>query len=261
MSPRLPFLSLLAAALALAGCAGMVRERIYRPEPIAADRPAWQGAAPRPVSARTADGLVLHGYYWPPAAGSRDILIFFHGNAGNRETAARMAEPLARHGAGLLVASYRGYGGNPGRPSEAGLIADGAAFAALARQLQGEGRLYLVGWSLGGAVALQLAGRIPVDAVATLGAFSRLADAAPAAARPFLPDRFDNLAAIGRVAAPVYLFHGTSDEVVPYAQAARLRAASGGRATIVTIAGGGHRPDLARLADTIWQALEGRGGR
>lgn len=259
MRQSVRFISWLAAALSLAGCAGMARERIYRPEPIAAAQPAWRGAAPRPVTARTADGLVLNGYYWPPAAGSRDILVFFHGNAGNRQTAASMAEPLTRHGSGVLVASYRGYGGNPGRPREAGLIADGAAFVALARQLQPEGRLYLVGWSLGGAVALELAGRTPVDGVATLGAFSRLADAAPPATRPFLPDRFDNLAAIRRVTAPVYLFHGTEDEVVPYAQAGRLREASGGRATIVTISGGGHRPDFAALADTIWQALEGRG--
>jgi fermentation-respiration switch protein FrsA (DUF1100 family) len=251
--------SLLAAALLLAGCAGFARERIYRPQPIAAAPPAWPAAVPRPVTARTADGLALEGYYWPPATGGRDILVFFHGNAGNRRTAALMAEPLARSGNGVLVASYRGYGGNPGHPSEAGLIADGAAFLALARHLQPEGRLYLVGWSMGGAVALELAGRTPVDGVATIGAFSRLADAAPAIARPFLPDRFDNLAAIRRVTAPVYLFHGTSDEVVPYAQAERLRQASGGRATIVTIEGAGHRPDLARLADTIWRALEGRG--
>lgn len=250
---------LLVTVLMLTGCAGFARERIYRPDPIAADQLRWQGVAPRPIAARTTDGLVLQGFYWPPIGGARDILVFFHGNGGNRQTAALMAEPLARHGSGVLVASYRGYGGNPGRPSEAGLFADGAAFIALARQLQPNGRLYLFGWSLGGAVALELAGRTPVDGVATLGAFSRLADAAPAVARPFLPDKFDNLAAIARVTAPVYLFHGTQDEVIPYANAARLRAASGGRAVIVTIRGGRHHPDLTEFADSVWQALEGRG--
>jgi fermentation-respiration switch protein FrsA (DUF1100 family) len=253
------FIALLAAVLTLAGCAGFARERIYRPDPLAAAQPAWRGAEPRPVTARTADGLVLNGYYWPPAAGQHDILVFFHGNAGNRQTAALMAEPLTRRGSGVLIASYRGYGGNPGRPREAGLFADGAAFVALARQLQPDGRLYLFGWSLGAAVALELAGRVPVDGVVTLGAFTRLADAAPAAARPFLPDRFDNLAAIARVAAPVYLIHGTEDATVPFAHAERLRAAAGGRATIITWSGGGHRPDFAELADTVWQALEGRG--
>ena len=258
-APVIRLTPLLAAALLLAGCAGFVRERIYRPAPLAAGAPAWPGPAPQPVTARTRDGLLLTGYYWHPAGGSRDILVFFHGNAGNRQSAALLAEPLTRHGGGVLVASWRGYGGNPGRPSEAGLLADGAAFVALARRLHPDGRLFLVGWSLGGAVALALAGSMPVDGVATLGAFSRLADAAPAVTRPFLPDRLDNLTAIARVTAPVYLFHGTQDEVIPYAHAARLRAASGGRATIVTIRGGGHRPDFRQIAESVWQALEGRG--
>jgi fermentation-respiration switch protein FrsA (DUF1100 family) len=252
-------LSLVAGVLLLAGCAGFVRERIYQPAPISAQAPVWQGTAPQPVTARTSDGLTLNGFYWPPAGRSRDILVFFHGNAGNRQSAALLAEPLTRHGSGVLVASYRGYGGNPGRPNEAGLFADGAAFVALARRLQPNGRLYLLGWSMGGAVALELAGTTPVDGVATVGAFSRLSDAAPALTRPFLPDRFDNLAAISRIRAPVYLFHATQDEVIPYAHAERLRAASGGRATIVTIRGGSHRPDFGAIADTIWQALEGRG--
>lgn len=248
----------LAAALALGGCAGFVRERIYKPDPINA-APVWTGEAPRQVSAPTADGLELNGYYWPPETASGDIILFFHGNGGNRNTAARVAEPLRRNGKGLLVASYRGYGDNPGRPTEAGLFADGAAFMALARRLQPGARLFLVGWSMGGAVALELAGREKVDGVVTIGTFTRLADVAPGIARGFLPDRFDNLAAIRRVQAPVFLFHGTADAIVPFAHAGRLRDASGNRATLVTLNGFGHHFDFAGVAPHVWRALEGRG--
>jgi uncharacterized protein len=253
------WLVLVAAASVLAGCAGLVRERIYRPEPIAAEAPSWPGIAPREVTAQTEDGLSLRGYYWPPSNGSDDILVFFHGNGGNRRTAAQIAQPLSEGGRGVLVACYRGYGDNPGQPSEAGLFADGAAFAALARRLHPRGKLYLFGWSMGGAVALELAGRIPVDGVATFGTFTRLADVAPGIAGPFLPDRFDNVAAIRRIEAPVFLFHGDQDAVVPYAHAARLRDASNGRATVVTVRGGGHQPGLNSLAPIVWRALEGRG--
>jgi hypothetical protein len=255
---RKTLLALVAATSLIGGCAGFIRERIYRPEPITG-AVTWPAEAPRQVTARTADGLDLGGYYWAPEAGSGDIILFFHGNGGNRNTAARVAEPLRRNGKGLLVASYRGYGDNPGRPTEAGLFADGAAFIALARRLQPEARLFLVGWSMGGAVALELASRVPVDGVVTIGTFTRLADVAPGIARGFLPDRFDNLAAIGRVRAPVFLFHGTQDAIVPYAHAARLRTASGNRATVVTMNGLGHHFDFARIAAHVWRALEGKG--
>lgn len=251
-------LALVAATSLVAGCAGFVRERIYKPDPMTT-APIWAAEAPRQVSTRTSDGLDLNGYYWPPETGSGDIIVFFHGNGGNRNTAARVAEPLRRNGKGLLVASYRGYGDNPGRPTEAGLFADGAAFIALARRLQPGARLFLVGWSMGGAVALELAGREKVDGVVTIGAFSRLADVAPGIARGFLPDRFDNLAAIKRVQAPIFLFHGTADGIVPFAHAGRLREASGNRATLVTLNGFGHHFDFASIAPHVWRALEGRG--
>ena len=244
--------------VALGGCAGVIRDRIYQPDPAPVAAPAWAGVAPEPISVRTADGLTISGYYWRPEGEPRDILIYFHGNAGNRERAALMAQGLRRPGSGLLVASYRGYGANPGSPNEAGLIADGAAFLARARQLQPGSKVYLFGWSLGGSVALHLAAREAVDGVATLGAFTRLRDVAPAIVRGSLPDRFDNLAAIPQVTEPLFLFHGTADEVVLYASAAQLKQASQGRATVVTLNGAGHQIDFGRLAAYLWQALDGR---
>jgi fermentation-respiration switch protein FrsA (DUF1100 family) len=250
---------LLSLAALLGGCAGMVRDRIYRPDDAPAAPPAWTGAVPQAVSARTADGLLIGGYYWAPEGQPRDILIFFHGNGGNRERAALMAQPLRRPGTGLLIASYRGYGGNHGSPSEAGLRADADGFLALARRLHPGSRIYLLGWSLGGAVALDLAAREEVGGVVTLGAFTRLRDVAPSIARGLLPDQFDNLAAITRVSEPIYLFHGTSDQVVPYASAARLKAASGNRATVVSISGAGHEVDFSRIAPHVWRAFDGLG--
>ena len=249
----------LSIALLLAGCSGFVRDRIYRPDPAPATLPAWAGTAPQSVRVRTSDGLEIAGYYWAPAGEPRDILIFFHGNAGNRERAAFMAQPLRRAGSGVLVASYRGYGDNPGEPSEAGLMADASAFLELARRIQPGSKVHLLGWSLGGAVSLHLAAREEVGTVATLGAFTRLRDVAPSISRGVIPDRFDNLSAITRVSEPVYLFHGTADAVVPFESALRLKQASGGRAAIVTLEGAGHEIDFQSIADHVWRALDGLG--
>ncbi|MEA2239928.1 MAG: uncharacterized protein QOC81_4652 [Thermoanaerobaculia bacterium] len=163
---------------------------------------SWSGRAPQEVTAKTADGLKLRGYYWPPPSAGGDVILFFHGQSGNRYKAAQMAAPLAA-GGGLLVADYRGYGDNPGAPDEAGLYKDARAFLSLARTLAPNSRIYLLGFSLGAAPALHLAGEEAVAGVITLGAFTSLRDAAPRAARGLIRDRFDNRAAIARVDEPI----------------------------------------------------------
>lgn len=246
------------ATLALAGCAGTIRDRIYQPAD-ASPAPDWQGAAPLPISVTTADGLTLAGLYWAPRGQQRDIIVYFHGNGGSLYRDGPRAAALAHDGHGVVMASYRGYSGNPGRPTEAGLRRDGHAFADRARGLLPPGgRLYLFGHSLGAAVALGEAARQPVDGVATLGAFTRIADLWPGIVRPFLPDRYDNLAAIARVRAPVVLFHGTADAIIPYDHAERLRLAAASGTLLTTLPGATHHPPMALLAPLVWAALTRR---
>jgi uncharacterized protein len=242
-----------AMMLTLASCASIVRSRIYLPEPMPATV-TWTGTAPLEVTAQTADGLRLRGYYWAPPTPGGDLILFFHGQSGNRYTAAREAEPLAK-GGGLLVASYRGYGDNPGTPNEAGLYADARAFLALARTLAPNSRIYLFGFSLGGAPALHLAAEEKVAGVVTLGAFASLADVAPPISRGVLPDRFDNRAAIARVDEPILLLHGTADEKIPFAQAEALQAASPHGVRLLRLEGSGHDVDFDAIAPTVWDNI------
>ena len=248
---------LLLAAMALGGCAGTIRDRIYQPIPLAETPVEFAGEAPQSVSTTTADGLVLQGYYWPAEEGDDTLVVYFHGNSFNQLVGAKRAEPLRAGGHGVLVASYRGYGGNPGSPSEAGLFTDGEAWLAEARRLAPDARIFLFGHSLGGAVALEMAARQDVTAVATLGTFARMADQAPALARGLVPDRFDNVAAIARVSEPVLLLHGTEDAVVDPAAATELEAAATGPVTLVRLTGAGHQVDLARIAERLWEAWLG----
>ena len=239
--------------LLLTSCASTIRSRLYLPEPMPASV-TWDGPAPTEVTTTTADGLTLRGYYWPVQAPGGDLIVYFHGQSGNRYTNARRVAPLAA-GGGVLVASYRGYGDNPGTPDEAGLYADARAFLALARKLAPGSRIYLFGFSLGAAMALHAAAEEEVAGVVILGAYAALRDVAPPYARPFLPDRFDNRAAIRRVAERILILHGTADELVPFAQAKALQALAADRVRLLRAEGGGHAPDFATLAPVIWENI------
>lgn len=218
--------------LALVGVvATFQRNLIYFPE---RDRPLPEtyGVADfRTANATTADGVALTGWYRAPADG-RAVVLYFHGNGGHLGHRAARARFLATAGCGALMAEYRGYGGNPGQPSEAGLYRDARAWLGhLATVGIAPDRIILYGESLGAAVAVQLAVEVRVRALILEAPFSTLADAGQHH-YPWLPvglllkDRFDTVAKIGTITAPLLILHGERDRVVPVAHGRRLLAAA-----------------------------------
>ncbi|RZM26881.1 MAG: alpha/beta hydrolase, partial [Sphingomonas sp.] len=245
----------------LGGCVNPVGRSLYQPTSLGATTPAWTTRAPQLVDTITKDGVRLQGWFWPPETADGAILVYMPGRAGNRDIAAKAAQAFAQDGHGLLVASYRGYGDNPGVPDERGLYQDGRAFVSLAKRLVPNGKHFVFGDGLGAAVALNVAADTAagtdVDGVVTLGAFDSFARFVPGLERRLYATAFDNVAAIGRVKVPVLLMHGRKDEVVPFAAAERLRAAAGGKAIVVPIDGEAyHSFDLRHIAPVVWRALD-----
>jgi pimeloyl-ACP methyl ester carboxylesterase len=147
--------------------AGPIERRIY-PAPRAALSLSGLPAGAAFIDVETSDGLKLKGIAIAPESG-KPVLLAFHGNGSSARDAVSWLAPALPKGWGLIAAEYRGYSGNPGRPSEAGLAADADAFARYARTLAGGAPVWLFGHSLGGAVALSLAGRTDAKAVVTVG--------------------------------------------------------------------------------------------
>lgn len=194
----------------------------YRPSPAQHRVPEMQV-----VTLRTRDGLDLVGWY-APARGGRVTVVSFHGNGDFIGANAEFARQLIDRGNGVLLTSYRGYSGNPGRPSEQGLYDD--ARAALDFVERAGAQVVLQGFSLGSGVAVQMATERKIAGLILEAPFTSTVDVA-AAAYPFVPvrllmrDRFDSFAKIAAVAVPILVTHGTRDEVIPAAQFDRLYAA------------------------------------
>jgi fermentation-respiration switch protein FrsA (DUF1100 family) len=197
-----------------------------------------------PVTLRTADGLTITAGY-RPARNDRPTVLFFHGNGMVWPDGIYVTDRLAARGYGLLLAEYRGYNGNPGKPSEEGLYQD--ARAALA-WLEGQGvpgsEIVLAGLSVGSGPAVQLATEFRPRALLLISPLASLPETA-AAAYPWLPvrwlirDRYDNLAKLARVDAPVLIVHGEADTLIPVSHAQRLARVSP-HAEFVAVPGRGH---------------------
>jgi hypothetical protein len=195
---------------------------LYFPDNARPDPAAAGVAGLREVALETADGLRLLSWWLPPREG-RPVIAYFHGNGGNIEYRAPRVRRFAEAGLGVLMLEYRGYGGNPGKPSEEGLYADArAGLAFLGREGIAADRVVLYGESLGTGVAVKMAGEAPVGALVLEAPFTRLADVASAHYPAFLVglllrDRYDSLSRIAAAKAPLLVLHGERDTIIPVA--------------------------------------------
>ncbi|MBF0128592.1 MAG: alpha/beta hydrolase [Alphaproteobacteria bacterium] len=205
----------------------MQRQLMYVPHPLMTSPQNAGVPEMREIRLRTDDNLDLVNWY-RPAEDGKPTVLYCHGNAGNVSTRAFKARPFLDQGFGVILVGYRGYGTNPGKPSEEGLNTD--AKTAL-RYLQQQGvplsRTVFYGESLGSGVAVHLASEHNPAALILEAAFTSTVDVA-SNTYWFVPvthlmlDRFESVARIRNVAAPIFLLHGETDAVVPVELGRRL---------------------------------------
>lgn len=221
------------------------RRLMYHGDGEAPDRARAGAEAMAEVRLATADGLDLLAWYAPARPGRRTI-VAFHGNAGHIGHRFDKLGPLMDHGHGLLMAEYRGFGGNEGAPTEEGLYADADAALAFAAAQGIDARdIVLYGESLGSGVAVDAASRHPVGGLVLEAPFSSIVDVATeiywyVPARHLVLDRFESAAKIGRIDAPVLILHGEGDTVVPIRFGRALHAAAREPKTLWVAPGAGH---------------------
>lgn len=202
------------------------------------------------VTLQTSDGLALRSFYRPADTG-RPTIVYFHGNGGTLEAASVSNAAFAEAGFGVLMVEYRGYGGNPGDPSEQGLYRDGeAAIAWLAARGVSANDLIIVANSIGGGVGTEMALRHNPAALVLIAPFTSLPDAAQSnlwwlPASGLVREHYDNAGKIVRLDMPILIQHGTADLVVPYEHGQHLAQIAAG-AEFQTFEGSGHGLSFAR---------------
>jgi fermentation-respiration switch protein FrsA (DUF1100 family) len=245
------------------------RRLIYYPSPGRVPAAASVLPGSREVTVATEDGLRLHAWFLPAATSGRGpAVLVCNGNAGNRALRAPLAAALSRAGLSVLLFDYRGFGGNPGRPSEDGLAADARAAQAwlAARPEVDPRRVAYLGESLGAAVALRLAVERPPAALVLRSPFTSLADVGRLH-YPWLPvglllaDRYPSADRAADLTVPVLVVAGEHDRIVPAALSRRLYDAAAAPKRFVLVAGADHNDaallDGRELVGEVLRFLEG----
>jgi fermentation-respiration switch protein FrsA (DUF1100 family) len=199
------------------------------------------------VELPTEDALTLVAWVIPAEPGSSLWLLICHGNAGNLSEFDRPVHYAGlRHlGLNLLAFDYRGYGESGGVPSESGLYRDADAAYRYLTEERGvpAGRILIFGHSLGSAVAIDLASRVPSAGLIVEGAFTSATDRGQEL-YPYIPvrwlakSRFSSIDKISRVTVPKLFLHASQDEVIPLAHGRRLYQAAPQSKTFVELRGG-----------------------
>jgi fermentation-respiration switch protein FrsA (DUF1100 family) len=176
------------------------------------------------VQVQTDDGLTLSGWYHPPSSKDKPTILYFHGNGGSLAQRTERANLYARDGYGVLFGEYRGYGGNPGQPSEQGLFSDARAYLDWLRAQGAKvSDIVLYGESLGTGVVTYIAAEYAPDVrgVVLEAPYTSLADLGRkrfffVPVDLMMKDKFDTRSRIAAVKAPLLIIHGRRDMIVPF---------------------------------------------
>jgi len=191
------------------------------------------------------DGVEVNALLFKSSESAKGLILYFHGNKDNVQRWAHYAQDLTNHGYDVLMTDYRGYGKSGGKPSEAAFYSDAESVYDWAKSSFDYNTIVLYGRSLGTAVASNLAISVQPEVLILETPFDELWGVVYPIFQPtvyFIRPRiqFSNAAHLQSVNSRKVIIHGTSDWVVPFSSAERLKPYLTEEDEFIRIEGGGH---------------------
>ena len=247
----------------------MITTMIFFPDKTHYEFPADYGFKHEDVSFQTADGVKLHGWFLE-AAKARGAILFFHGNAGNISGRLYKAKGWVERGFSVFLMDYRGYGLSEGKIEHGDdILRD--AHASLDWLVKAKNiplsKIVLYGESLGTYPAIRLGAENKTAAVVLEAPFTSFMDLGrlhysliPGLQILLKDFEFLNQDWILKLKAPLFILHGTRDEICPYAMGEKLFDEAPEPKGFLSIENGAHN-DLPMIAgqdywDKPFQFLE-----
>lgn len=236
-------LLIVAVCLMVSGCSVLTTVFFY-PQAIWLQTPEDFSYDYENIYLTAADGMQLHGWWLPPRQTQsedeppRAIVLHLHGNAENISTHFRSVLWLVDRGAGVLALDYRGFGASQGVAIMPDVLDDIDVAVQSLRLRYPDTPLWIVGQSMGAALALTYAAHAPqnvnLTGVVVEAPFSGFGDAARHAVTQswlgwliwpltwLLPQQWDAKHSIAKIRVPVLVIHSAEDKIIPRKQGWQL---------------------------------------
>lgn len=190
---------------------------------------------------------------------SKGLVFYHHGNKGNLRRWGHYYHFFKKMDFDFVVYDYRGYGKSKGLRNEENMYSDARALFDLLTRTYPPEKIVLYGRSLGSAFASRLAAERPCRQLILETPFSGMRSLFytyyPVLPRFFVfKYHFPNREHLRKATCPVLVFHGTSDWVVPYRCAAKLKSALKPGDEFITLSGARHHNVMH--FDTYLQKME-----
>jgi len=175
------------------------------------------------------DDVELSLWYGLPKNERKEIIVYFHGNAGNLGDRAEKLKIFSKYiDYGIAALSYRGYPGSGGSPSEDAFIKDAEwLIKFLESQNYKIENMIFYGESLGAAIAIRMADKYSAKALILEAPFLSATKVAQKTywyvpVNLLMKDKYESYRYMANIKSPTLIFHGTKDAITPVTHSREL---------------------------------------